>query len=90
MSTSLVANSDRLASGTAVIISESSLLVKQFPCIRGIAGTVTLSYSEPCSYTGSKVVMYSVKMPSGVFGGRSVRVSQYELEVVDDVRKGTL
>ncbi len=72
---------NRLASGTMVVISDDSSLVKEFPCLKGIAGSVTLSFSEPCAYTGNRVVMYSVKMPAGVFGGRSVRVSEYEVEV---------
>ena len=40
-----------------------------------------MSFSEPCAYNGESVVMYSVKMPVGVFGGRTVRVAQHELEV---------
>ena len=74
--------SDRLASGTAVIINEDAPIVREFPSLKGIAGLVTMSYSQPCAYTGNTVVMYSVKMPSGVFGGRSVHVSEHEVGVM--------
>jgi hypothetical protein len=72
-------NPERLEIGTPVTLTDDSLLVTQFPVLKGQVGTVSLSFSEPNAYTGERIVMYSVKMPRDVFGGRSVKASQYEV-----------
>ena len=71
-----------LATGTKVTINENALLVKQFPSILGAIGTIGCAFSEPNAYNGDRIQLYMVKLPAGVFGGRTVRVASFEMEVV--------
>ena len=72
----------RYATGTKVTFTDDCTLANEFPCLKGQVGIVSLSYSEPNAYTGERITLYSVKMPAAVFGGRSVRVSEYEVKAV--------